>query len=166
MLTPLVSVSVVEGFGYSHLRAFRLRMVEQSPPSRPRATHARTLPLRYLTQSNTTTFKPRIASYECPMRYRTFSRSNVGRAAENCLTLNFASVCFPRKIRAFLPEDSTMLMLLDRSSKTSLVRLKGAEDHGISLAAVSAHQSPERDWRLERDSSAGRSRVLNDPEEV
>jgi hypothetical protein len=63
------------------------------------------------------------ASYECPMNYRTFIRSNVGKVAEHCLTLSFASVFFPPQIEAFLPEGNTPGARLNRSSDTSQLTL-------------------------------------------
>ena len=105
----------------------RLRLVHESPPASPGATHARTLPLRYLAQTIPTTYTPLIASYDCPMKYRAFSWSNVVKAAENCLTLSFASVCFPPKIEVFLPEGNTLFARLNRSSGTSPFAIAGPE---------------------------------------
>jgi len=119
MLTPLVSVSLAGRVWYCRPGlSRRLRLVHKSPPASPGATHARTLLLRYLAQTTPTTFTPLMASYDCPMKYRAFSWSNVVKAADNCLTLNFASVCFPPKIEGFLPEGNTLFTQVNRSSDT------------------------------------------------
>lgn len=138
MLTQLVSVSVA-GHVWS-CRLSRLRLVQQSPPASPGATHARTRPLRYLAQTTPTTYTPLIASYDCPMEYGAFSWSNVVKAVENCcLTLSFASVCFPPKMEAVLPEGNTLSIGPNGSSGTSPFTLVGPESTACLLPHFSVY---------------------------
>jgi hypothetical protein len=133
MLTPLVSISVA-GPGWYHRRdLFRLRLVVKSPAREPRATHARTLPLR-LPQTRSTTFNARVASYDCPMSGRTFQCGTTSEvSSKTALTMSFAGVCFPPQIEAFLPEGNTPVARLNCSSGTPQVA-SGAQHDGTLVA--------------------------------
>ena len=136
MLTPLVSPSMAGPVWHCRVGLSSLRLVHESPPAGPGATHARTLPLRYLAQTTPTTYTPLIASYDWPMKYRAFSWSNIVKAAENCLTLSFASVCFPPKIELFVREGCTLFTRLNRSSGTSSFAIAGLKRRHISCRNV------------------------------